>query len=83
MEKIAMKKPKTMADLLTVVDMCIEASEAWAQLLETRGKRTSRKKEDHEVNTVDRVRSQVSRGPRIPWQAIFGAEREETFSVSR
>jgi hypothetical protein len=32
-EEIAMKKPKTMANLLTVTDICIEASEAWAQLL--------------------------------------------------
>jgi hypothetical protein len=27
-EKIAMKKPNIMADLLVVADMCIEASEA-------------------------------------------------------
>jgi hypothetical protein len=33
MEEIAMKKPKTMADLLVIVDECIEASEAWARLL--------------------------------------------------
>jgi hypothetical protein len=30
MEEIAMKKPKTMADLLVVADVCIEASEAQA-----------------------------------------------------
>jgi hypothetical protein len=29
-EEIAMKKPKTVVDLLTVVDVCIEASQAWA-----------------------------------------------------
>jgi hypothetical protein len=29
-EEIAMKKPKTVADLLTVVDVCIDASEARA-----------------------------------------------------
>jgi hypothetical protein len=29
-EEIAMKKPKTVADLLAVADICIEASEAWA-----------------------------------------------------
>jgi hypothetical protein len=28
MEEIAMKKPKTVADLLAVIDVCIEASEA-------------------------------------------------------
>jgi hypothetical protein len=54
MEEITMKRPKIVANLLTVVDVCIEASEARARLLETRGKGTSRKKEDHEVNTVDR-----------------------------
>jgi hypothetical protein len=53
-EEIIMKKPKTVADLLAVVDVCIEASEAWARLLESRGKGTSRKKEDREVNTADR-----------------------------
>jgi hypothetical protein len=32
-ELIATKKPKTVADLLAVADVCIEASEAWARLL--------------------------------------------------
>jgi TnpA family transposase len=53
-EEIAMKKPKTVADLLAVADVCIEASEARAQLLEFWGKGTSRKKDDREVNTADR-----------------------------
>jgi hypothetical protein len=53
-EEIAMKKPNTVADLLTVTDVCIEASEARAQLLESRGKGTSWKKDDHEVNIADR-----------------------------
>jgi hypothetical protein len=52
-EEITMKKPKTMADLLTVVDVCIEAFEAWARLLKSHGKGNSRKKDDHEVNTAD------------------------------
>jgi hypothetical protein len=52
-EEIAMKKPKTMANLLTVTDICIEASEAWAQLLESHSKGPSRKKDDREVNTAD------------------------------
>jgi hypothetical protein len=34
-EEIAIKKPKTVADLLAVVDVCIEASEAQARLLES------------------------------------------------
>jgi hypothetical protein len=53
-EEIAMKKPKTVADLLTVVDICIEASEAQARLLEFRGKGPSKKREDREVNNADR-----------------------------
>jgi hypothetical protein len=53
MEEIAKKKPKVVANLLTVTDVCIEASEARARLLETQGKGTSRMKEDHEVNTAN------------------------------
>jgi hypothetical protein len=53
-EEIAMRKHKMVADLLVVADMCIEASEARAQLLESRGKGTSKKMEDHEVNSADR-----------------------------
>jgi hypothetical protein len=48
-----MKKPKTVADLLAVADICIEAFEAWGQLLESRGKGPSRKRDDQEVNTVE------------------------------
>jgi hypothetical protein len=47
-EEIVMKRPKT------VTDVCIEASEARARLLESRGKGTSRKKDNREVNTADR-----------------------------
>jgi hypothetical protein len=53
-KEIAMKKPKTVADLLAIADVCIEASEAQAQLLESHGKVASKKKEDREVNTIDR-----------------------------
>jgi hypothetical protein len=54
MEEIAMKKPKTVADLLAVADVCIEASEAQAQLLESHGKGPSKKKQDNrEVNMTD------------------------------
>jgi hypothetical protein len=52
-EEIAMKKHKTVADLLTVADVCIEASEARARLLESRGKAPSRKRDDREVNTAE------------------------------
>jgi hypothetical protein len=53
-EEITMKKPKNVADLLTIIDMCIEASEARARLLESHGKGPSKKKEDWEVNTAKR-----------------------------
>jgi hypothetical protein len=53
-QEIAMKKPKTMVDLLAVTDICIEASEAQARLLESRGKGSSRKRDDREVNTAER-----------------------------
>jgi hypothetical protein len=53
-EEIAMKKPMTVADLLAVADVCIEASEARARLLESRGKGPARRKDDREVNTVER-----------------------------
>jgi hypothetical protein len=53
MEEIDMKKPKTVADLLTITDICIDAFEAQARLLESRGKGTSQKKDDREVNTAD------------------------------
>jgi hypothetical protein len=53
-EEIAMKKPKTVADLLAVADVCIEAFEARARLLKSRGKGPSRRRDDREVNTVER-----------------------------
>jgi hypothetical protein len=49
-----MKKPKTVADLLAVADVCIEVSEARARLLESRGKGPARRKDDREVNTAER-----------------------------
>jgi hypothetical protein len=50
-----MKKPRTVADLLTVANVCIEASDAWARLLESHAKGASKKKQyDPEVNTTDR-----------------------------
>jgi hypothetical protein len=44
MEEIVMKKPKMVTDLLAVTDICIETFEAWARLLESHGKRSSRKR---------------------------------------
>jgi hypothetical protein len=43
-EEIAMKKRKTVADLLTVADVCIEASKAQDRHLESRNKGSPRKK---------------------------------------
>jgi hypothetical protein len=53
-EEIAMKKPKTVADLLAVTDICIEASEARARLLKSHGNGPSRKRDDREVNNMER-----------------------------
>jgi hypothetical protein len=44
-EEIAMKKPKTMVDLLTVADVCIEASKAQDRHLESHNKGPPRKKQ--------------------------------------
>jgi hypothetical protein len=53
-EEIDMKKPKMMADLLAITDVCIEGFEARARLLESHGKGPSKKKQDNrEVNTTD------------------------------
>jgi hypothetical protein len=54
-KEITMKKPKMVVDLLSVADICIEACEARARLLESRNKGPPRKKQrdDQEVNTVE------------------------------
>jgi hypothetical protein len=54
-EEITMKKPKTVADLLAVADICIKASEARAGLLDSCNKGPPKKKqqEDREVNAAD------------------------------
>jgi hypothetical protein len=36
-----------------VADVCIEASEAWARLLESQGEGPSRRRDDREVNTME------------------------------
>jgi hypothetical protein len=43
-EEIAMKKPKTMADLLAVTDVCTKSLEAGAQLLDSHNKGPPKKK---------------------------------------
>jgi hypothetical protein len=53
-EEITMKIRRMVADLLAVTDVCIETSEAWARLLESHGKGSSKKKQNNqEVNTTD------------------------------
>jgi hypothetical protein len=54
-EEIATKKPRMVADLLAFIDICIEASEARARLLESRGKGPAKKRQDdRKVNTTNR-----------------------------
>jgi hypothetical protein len=53
-EDIAMKKPKIVVYLLAVADVCIEASEARVRLLVSCGKGLSKRRDDREVNTVER-----------------------------
>jgi hypothetical protein len=43
-EEISIKKPKTVASLLEVADVCIEAFKARDRLLESCGKESSKKK---------------------------------------
>jgi hypothetical protein len=57
-----MKKPKMVADLLAVADICIEASEARVRLLESRGNGPSRQRDDWEVNTAERRDQKDRRG---------------------
>jgi hypothetical protein len=52
-EEIVMKKPKTVPDLLTIADVCIEDSKARARLLESRVKGPSRRRDDREINTME------------------------------
>jgi hypothetical protein len=53
-EEIAMKKHRIVANLLAITNICIEASKARAQLLESCGKGPLKKKQDdHEVSTID------------------------------
>jgi hypothetical protein len=45
-EEITMMKPRMVADLLAVADICIKASDARARLLDSYGKGPSKKKQD-------------------------------------
>jgi hypothetical protein len=54
-EDIVVKKPKMVANLLAVADVCIEASKARARLLESCSKGpTKKRQDDRDVNTVNR-----------------------------
>jgi hypothetical protein len=52
-EEIAMKNSNTVADLLTVADICIETFKVRAQLLESRGNGASIKRDDRVINTAE------------------------------
>jgi hypothetical protein len=82
-EDIAMKKPKTVAGLLANADICIEAFEAQAQLLESRGKGPSRKKEDREVNTAGRGDKKDCGGHRYHGNTILRSDGEQTLPTPR
>jgi hypothetical protein len=83
LEEIAIKKPRTVVDLLTVADICIEASEARARLLESRGKEpTKKKQDDREVNMTDRGDHKDCGDHRYrgkPPVAILRSEGEDVF----
>jgi hypothetical protein len=51
-----MKKPRTVADLLTVANVCIKTSKVRARLLDSRNKGHAKKKQqkDRVVNAADR-----------------------------
>jgi hypothetical protein len=53
-EEITMKKLKTVVGLFAIANICIEISKARARLLESRGKGSSKKKDDQEINTNGR-----------------------------
>jgi hypothetical protein len=83
-EEIAMKKPKTVADLLAVADICIEASEARGQLLESRDRGASKKKQEQSGGQHNQLgRSRIPRGSLRSWisrelpAAILRSEGEE------
>jgi hypothetical protein len=82
-EHIAMKKPKTMAGLLADANICIEAFEAQAQLLESRGKGPSRKKEDRDVNTAGRGDKKDCGGRRYHGNTILRSDGEQTLLTPR
>jgi hypothetical protein len=61
-KEMAMKKHRIVEDLLAVVDIYIDVSEARARLLESHGKGPSKKKQDdREVNTTDRGDCEITK----------------------
>jgi hypothetical protein len=78
-EEIVMKKPKMMVDLLTVADVCIEAFEARAQLLKSRGKGASRRRDDQEVNTAERGDQKDRRGYRYSGKQYSDQKEKRPF----
>jgi hypothetical protein len=78
-EEIAMKKPKMVVDLLTVADVCIEASEAQARLLESRDKGPSKKRYDDRESTRPIVETA---GIADTAATVFRTEGEEVVQAS-
>jgi hypothetical protein len=76
-EEIAMKKPKMVADLLSVADVCIEASETWARLLESWGKGPARRKDDRKVNTAKRGDRKDHQDQEFHGKQSSGRKRED------
>jgi hypothetical protein len=73
-----MKKPKMVADLLAVADICIEASEARARLLESHEMGPLRKRDDREVNTTEhwyRGKQSSDQKEKRPFRRLNGAEK--------
>jgi hypothetical protein len=73
-EEIAIKKPKTVVDLLTVTNVCIEASEARDRLLKSQGKgpQGSRKIVRSTQLTKETADTAAS-SPRVRWRrGLFG-----------
>jgi hypothetical protein len=72
-----MKKLKMIAYLLAVADVCIEASEARARLLESQGMGPSRRLDDREVNTAEQGDQKDHR------KIILRSEGKETLPTLR
>jgi hypothetical protein len=81
-KEITMKKPKIVAGLPAVADVCIEASEAWARLLESRGKGMSRKRKIKRLTQLTEAIARTKETTDIVASNPRSRKRK-TFSASR